>query len=84
MTVDASSDVRRRAVEILETLYATDAVVPISAAAQTDADPRVRAAACHALGTLGDSSAVPVLQKLSTSDPNGLVRDMAQIAMLEL
>ena len=84
LTVDASSDVRRRAVEILETLYATDAVVPISAAAQTDADPRVRAAACHALGTLGDSSAVPVLQKLSTSDPNGLVRDMAQIAMLEL
>jgi len=84
LTADASGDVRRRAVEVLETLHASDAVVAISAAAQTDADPRVRAAACHALGTLGDSSAVPVLQKLSTGDPNGLVRDMAQIAMLEL
>ena len=84
LTTDASGDVRRRAVEVLETLHATDAVAAVSAVAQNDADPRVRAEAAHALGTFGDSSAVPVLQKLATSDPNGLVRDLAQIAIQEL
>jgi HEAT repeat protein len=59
-------------------------VAAVSAVAQNDADPRVRAEAAHALGTFGDSSAVPVLQKLATSDPNGLVRDLAQIAIQEL
>jgi len=84
LTSDASGDVRRRSIEVLEALHATDAVVAVAAAARNDADPRVRAAACHALGALGDSSVVPVLTTLSTSDPNGLVRDMAQIAVLEL
>lgn len=84
LTTDASGDVRRRSVEVLEALHATDTVAAVAAVAQHDADPRVRAAACHALGTFGDSSALPVLTKLSTSDPNGLVRDLAQIAMLAL
>jgi HEAT repeat protein len=84
LTTDSSGDVRRRAVEVLETLHATDAVAAVSAAAQSDADPRVRAEAAHALGTFGDTSAIPVLTKLSTSDSNGFVRDLAQIALLEL
>jgi HEAT repeat protein len=84
LTTDANGDVRRRSIEVLESLHATDAVAAVAAVAQNDADARVRAAACHALGALGDSSAVPVLMKLSTGDPNGLVRDLAQIAVLEL
>jgi HEAT repeat protein len=81
LAVDASGDVRRRSIEVLEALHATDSVAAVAAVAQNDADPRVRAAACHALGTFGDSSVVPVLTKLSTTDPNGFVRDLAQIAL---
>jgi len=84
LTVDSSGDVRRRSIEVLEALHAIDTVVAVASVAQSDADPRVRAAACHALGTFGDSSVVPLLTKVSTNDSNGLVRDMAQIAILSL
>jgi HEAT repeat protein len=40
--------------------------------------------ACHALGTLGDMSAIPLLTKLSASDPDVFVRDQAQIALRRL
>jgi hypothetical protein len=84
LTVDSSAEVRRRAIEVLDQLGATVALVPVVAAAQKDSDARVRIAACHALGTFGDQSARPVLQNLAQHDPSGLVRDMAQIALLEL
>ena len=47
---------------------------PVAAAAKNDADPRVRAIACHALGTFGDTSALSMLQSLSTQDPDPFVR----------
>jgi len=84
LTTDASADVRRRAVEVLDALRVADAVVPVVAAAQHDSDAGVRAAACHALGSFGDASVVSVLQTISTTDANGLVRDQAKIAMLRL
>jgi HEAT repeat protein len=84
LTVDTSSDVRRRAIEVLDALNVRDAVAPVAAAAQNDADARVRAVACHALGTFGNSSVVPLLQNLSQNDPDAFVRDQATIAMLRL
>jgi HEAT repeat protein len=84
LTTDATVDVRRRAVEVLDALDVADAAVPVVAAAQNDSDPGVRAAACHALGTFGDISASSVLQTISTNDANGFVRDQAKIALLRL
>jgi HEAT repeat protein len=84
LTSDTSADVRRRAVEVLDALDVVDAVAPVTAAAQNDVDPRVRAVACHALGTFGNSSVLPVLLTLSQSDADAFVRDQATIAMLRL
>jgi hypothetical protein len=84
LTADPSADVRRRAIETLDTLVAKDAVAAVSAVAQSDTDPGVRAEACHALGTFGDPSVLPVLQTLASSDPDTFVRDQAQIAMQRL
>lgn len=84
LTTDASSDVRRRAIEVLDALGAKDAVAPVAAAAQSDTDARVRAVACHALGTFGDMSALPILTKLAASDTDTFVRDQAQIALRRL
>jgi hypothetical protein len=84
LTVDSSADVRRRAIEVLDQLNATMALAPVAAAARNDQDARVRVAACHALGAFGDASARPLLQSLAQNDSSGLVRDMAQIALLRL
>jgi hypothetical protein len=84
LTVDGSADVRRRAIETLDTLDAKDTVTAVAAAAQNDADAGVRAEACHALGTFGDSSVLSVLQTLASSDPSTFVRDQAEIAMQRL
>jgi hypothetical protein len=84
LTTDASAYVRRRAVEVLDALRVTDAVVPVVALAQHDSDAGVRAAACHALGTFRDMSARAVLVALSTGDPNVFVRDQAKFALLRL
>ena len=84
ITMDADARVRRRAVEVLDALRAKDTVVAVAAVAQSDADPGVRAAAAHALGTFGDASARSVLQTLATTDPDTFVRDQAQIAMHRL
>jgi HEAT repeat protein len=84
LTTDTSADVRRRAIEVLDALDVSDAVAPVLAAATNDADPRVRAVACHALGTFGNSSVASALQSLSHTDPNGFVRDQATIATLRL
>ena len=84
LTMDATVDVRRRAIEVLDALDARDAVAPVAAAAQNDVDARVRAEACHALGTFGDPTATPVLMKIVRTDPDALVRDLAQSALLRL
>ena len=84
LTLDASVDVRRRAIETLDALDAKDAIIPVTAAAQNDADAGVRAEACHALGTFGDSSAIPVLEALVASDPDTFVKDQALIALQRL
>jgi HEAT repeat protein len=84
LTTDSSSDVRRRAIEVLDSLNVRDAVAPVAAAAQNDADARVRAVACHALGTFGNSSVQSVLQNLSQNDPDAFVRDQATIALRRL
>jgi hypothetical protein len=44
----------------------------------------VRAVACHALGTFGNSSVLSLLQNLSQNDPDVFVRDQATIAIRRL
>jgi HEAT repeat protein len=84
LTADPNAAVRRRALEVLDALNAKDTVAAVAAVAQNDTDPTVRAMACHALGTFGDSSVLAVLTKLQSSDPNTFVRDQAQIALQRL
>jgi HEAT repeat protein len=84
LTMDPNPAVRRRALEVLDALDAKDTVAAVASVAQNDADASVRAMACHALGTFGDSSVLAVLTKLSSSDPNTFVRDQAQIALQRL
>lgn len=89
LTTSTSPDVRRRSLEVLDALNASDSVDVVAAAAKNDTDAGVRAAACHALGTFGtatsnDASAVAVLRSLSTGDKDTFVRDQAQIALQRL
>jgi HEAT repeat protein len=84
LTTDPSPEVRRRAVEIMDALNTRDAVAPVTAAAQNDSDARVRAIACHALGTFGNSSVLTTLQNISQNDPDTFVRDQATIAIRRL
>jgi len=84
LTVDGTVQVRRRAIEVLDALNAKDAVMAVVMAAQSDKDPSVRAAACHALGTFRDASALTVLQGLAQSDADTFVRDQAKIALRRL
>ena len=44
----------------------------------------VRGAACHALGTIGDASAKGALTSIAANDSDGLVRDLAQMALLRM
>jgi hypothetical protein len=81
LTTDATAEVRRRAVEVLDGLHASDTIAPVAAAAQKDTDARVRAAACHALGVFGDGSVVQLLTNLSQNDPDQFVRDEASSAL---
>jgi HEAT repeat protein len=76
--------VRRRAMEVLDALDASDTVLVVVLVAGKDTDAGTRAAACHALGTFGISAAVPYLQQLSQNDPDPFVRDQAQIALRRL
>jgi HEAT repeat protein len=92
LTMDPSVDVRRNAVEVLDALGAAAAIVPVLAAAQSDSDAGVRAAACHAVGSIAARSPgmmnsadlILALQGLSQNDPDGFVRDQAQIALRRL
>lgn len=85
----STSEVRRRALEVLDALNVTDSVDVVAAVAKNDTDAGVRAEACHALGTFGDTtlhdaSAMTVLHNLSTNDSDTFVRDQAQIALQRL
>jgi HEAT repeat protein len=86
LTTDADPLVRRRTIEVLDGLSSLgkDSVAAVAAAAKNDADAGVRAIACHALGSFGNSSVLPLLQNLAQKDPNQFVRDEAQIAELRL
>jgi HEAT repeat protein len=89
LTNNANADVRRRAIEVLDALDVTDSVDVVAAAAKNDTDAGVRAEACHALGTFGDTtlhdaSAYAVLENLAQKDGNTFVRDQAQIALQRL
>jgi HEAT repeat protein len=84
LTTDPDAGVRRRALEALDALHVTDAIAPVTAAAQNDTDAGVRAVACHALGNFANTAAVPALQALSQNDPNTFVRDQASIALKRL
>ncbi len=84
LTTDPVSEVRRRAIEVLDGLNAKDTVAAVAAVAQKDPDAGVRAEACHALGTFGDSSVQSILTNLSQHDPDQFVRDQAQIALLRI
>jgi len=81
---DTSPLVRRRAVELLDAMRARDAVAGVMALAKGDPDADVRMAACHALGAFGDAAARPTLLAVAESDPSGLVKDHARIALRRL
>jgi HEAT repeat protein len=84
LTGDPDPLVRRRAAEILDQMHAKDSVASLIVLAQKDSDANVRGAACHALGTIGDSSATPALTSIAANDSDGLVRDLAQMALLRM
>jgi len=84
LTGDADPLVRRRTAEILDQMDAKDSVASLIVLAQKDSDANVRGAACHALGTIGDSSATPALTSIAANDSDGLVRDLAQMALLRM
>src|SRR5580692_2493301 len=81
---DSDAIVRRRAVMLLDDMDSKDSAAAVLALAQNDTDVDVRIAACHALGTFRDGAAANALTAISTNDKSSLVRDMAQIALLEL
>jgi HEAT repeat protein len=80
---DPDATVRRNTADLLGSLRSKDGYDALAQMAG-DADPEVRNAAAHSLGALHDPRAVPILTGLSTSDPNGLVRDQAAIALKRL
>lgn len=84
LTTDPSGDVRRSAIETLDALRAKDALVAVAAAAKNDTDARVRAVACHALGTFGDAGQTQLLNQIVQNDSDQFVRDQAAIALRRL
>jgi HEAT repeat protein len=80
---DGDADVRRGAAELIGMLRAPEGFDAVMGLAK-DGDAKVRGSACHALGALHDPRAKPVLDELAKSDPDGLVRDQARIALRRL
>jgi hypothetical protein len=75
---------RSHAVQLLDEMNQSSAFAGVLALAKGDSDPNVRLQACHALGTFGNSAAQATLEYISQNDSSGLVRDMANIALLRL
>ena len=84
LTADGDPLVRRRAVQVLDTLQAKGSVAKVIELAKNDPDPEVRLSACHALGTFHDTSARAPLERIMANDSNTFVRDQARIARLRL
>jgi len=84
LLTDGDAKVRRRAVEVLDGMYARDKVAGVITLAKSDPDADVRLAACHALGKFGDPSAKSALESIAANDANTFVRDQATIALRRL
>lgn len=82
---DDSSEVRRRAAEVLGTMHSADAVVGLMALADPaqESDPRVRVSAIGALGRIGDAQAQHVIAA-AMNDEDPLVQSVAKIALQSL
>lgn len=80
---DGDVVVRRNAAELLGHLRKADGFDALMTMAR-DPDAAVRNAAAHALGALHDQRARALLDELAKSDPNGLVRDQARVALRRL
>jgi hypothetical protein len=83
LTTDGDATVRRNAAQLIGSLRMKDGVDGLLAAAR-DPDANVRNAAVHSLGALHDPKATDVLNDLAAHDPDGFVRDQAQIALRRL
>jgi hypothetical protein len=84
LVTDGDAVVRKRAIEVLDSMRAKDAAQPVLNLAKNDPDAEVRLAACHALGSFGDASVRAELEGIAASDKNMLVRDQARIAARRL
>lgn len=84
LTGDPDAKVRRRGLELLDSMHARDSVASAIALAKSDPDADVRLAACHALGSFGDASAKATLEGIASADASTLVRDQAKIALQRL
>ena len=83
LTGDGDVNVRRRSAELLGAMRAKDSVDGLIALTK-DVDANVRNAAAHALGLIRDGRARVALEALRASDPDGLVRDQATMALRRL
>jgi HEAT repeat protein len=70
------ADVRQKAVEVLAQIGTAEAVPPLLAAAEHDADDGVRGDALRALGTIGDPRGRTVVEA-ALDDPNLVIRGAA-------
>ena len=84
LTGDPDAKVRRRGLELLDSMRAKDSVASAIALAKGDPDADVRLAACHALGSFGDATAKATLEAIAKGDASTLVRDQAKIALRRL
>jgi len=84
LLTDGDAKVRRRALEVLDGMYARDKVAGVINLAKSDPDADVRLAACHALGKFGDASAKSALESIAANDKDTFVRDQATIALRRL
>jgi hypothetical protein len=82
LTGDADPLVRAHAVQLMDEMHLSSSAAALIGLAKGDPDANVRLIACHALGTFGDTAAQPTLQYIAANDSSGLVRDMANIALL--
>ena len=82
---DPAPRVRQRAAEVLGTLHAKDAVVGLIALSSpaNESDQQVRAAAVSSLGKIADPAAKTAVNA-ALKDPDGFVRDAANIALRRL
>jgi hypothetical protein len=91
MVGDSDSTVRTHAVQLMDEMHLSSAFAGVLGLAKGDPDEDVRLSACHAIGTFGptlsgsdSSSAQATLTSIVQNDSSGLVRDMANIALLML